>query len=44
MNTKNILIASAIGAVVTVAVSAIPGLACLLCLPYWGGPLLATWF
>jgi hypothetical protein len=46
MNTKNLLIASAIGAVVTTAVVSIPVvnfLVCLVCLPLWGGPLLATW-
>ncbi|HSA99922.1 MAG TPA: hypothetical protein VLE49_04675 [Anaerolineales bacterium] len=46
MNTKNLLIASAIGALVTTAVVSIPGvnlLVCVVCLPLWGGPLLATW-
>ncbi len=46
MNTKNLLIASAIGALVTTAVVSIPVvnfLVCLVCLPLWGGPLLATW-
>ncbi len=47
MNTKNLLIASAIGALVTTVLVSIPGLnvvlACLVCLPLWGGPLLATW-
>ncbi len=47
MNTKNLLIASAIGAVVTTVLVSIPGLnvvlVCLVCLPLWGGPLLATW-
>jgi hypothetical protein len=47
MNTKNLLIASLIGAVVTTALANIPFvnlLNCLLCLPFWGGPLLAAWF
>ncbi len=46
MNTKNLLIASAIGAVVTTVIVSIPFvnfLVCLVCLPLWGGPLLATW-
>jgi hypothetical protein len=46
MNTKNLLIASAVGALVTTAVVSIPFvnfLVCLVCLPLWGGPLLATW-
>ncbi len=46
MNTKNLLIASAIGAVVTTALANIPIISllnCVVCLPFWGGPLLATW-
>ncbi len=43
MNTKNLLLASAIGAVVAVVASAIPGVVCLLCLPYWGAAVLAAW-
>lgn len=46
MNTKNLLIASGIGALVTTIVVSIPVvnfLVCLVCLPLWGGPLLATW-
>ncbi len=46
MNTKNLLIASAVGAVVTAALATIPGvnlLICVVCLPFWGGPLLAAW-
>jgi hypothetical protein len=46
MNTKNLLIASAIGALVTTVIVSIPFvnfLVCLVCLPLWGGPLLATW-
>src|SRR5512146_2594178 len=47
MNTKNLLIASAIGAVVTTALANIPVISllnCVVCLPFWGGPLLATWY
>lgn len=47
MNTRNLLIAGLIGAVVTTALANIPIvnlLNCLLCLPFWGGPLLAVWF
>jgi uncharacterized membrane protein YeaQ/YmgE (transglycosylase-associated protein family) len=47
VNTKNLLIASLIGAVVTTAFANIPIinlLNCLLCAPFWGGPLLAAWF
>src|SRR5512141_2798136 len=43
MNTKNLLIASAIGAVVTTVLAIIPLLSCVVCIPFWGGPLLATW-
>ena len=47
MNTKNLLIASLIGAAVTTFFANVPILNlvnCLVCLPFWGGPLLATWF
>jgi len=47
MNTKNLLIASLIGAAVTAFFANVPLLNlvnCLVCLPFWGGPLLATWF
>ena len=47
MNTKNLLIASLIGAAVTTLFANVPVLNfinCLVCLPFWGGPLLATWF
>lgn len=47
MNTKNLLIASLIGAVVTTFFANVPiinFINCLVCLPFWGGPLLATWF
>ena len=46
MNTKNLLIASVIGAVATTVLVSIPFvnlLVCVVCLPLWGGPLLATW-
>ena len=46
MNTKNLLIASLIGAVVTTFFANVPLVNlvnCLVCLPFWGGPLLATW-
>jgi len=46
MNTKNLLIACLIGAVVTAFFANVPLLNlvnCLFCLPLWGGPLLATW-
>jgi hypothetical protein len=47
MNTKNLFIASLIGALVTTALANIPIvnlLNCLLCLPFWSGPLLAVWY
>jgi hypothetical protein len=47
MNTKNLLIASLIGAVITTAFANIPVinlLNCLLCIPFWGGPLFASWY
>lgn len=47
MNTKNLLIASLIGAAVTTIFANVPILNlvnCLVCLPFWGGPLLAAWF
>jgi hypothetical protein len=47
MNMKNLLIASLIGAAVTTFFANVPVLNlvnCLVCLPLWGGPLLATWF
>jgi len=47
MNTRNLIIASLIGAVVTTALANIPVinlLNCLVCLPFWGGPLLAAWY
>lgn len=47
MNTKNLWIAALIGAVVTTFFANVPLLNlvnCLICLPFWGGPLLAAWF
>lgn len=47
MNTRNLVVASLIGAVVTTALTSIPFvnlLICVVCLPLWGGPLLATWY
>ena len=47
MNTKNLWIAALIGAVVTTFFANFPVinfLNCLVCLPFWGGPLLAVWF
>ncbi len=47
MNTKNLWIAAIIGAVVTTFFANFPiinFLNCLVCLPFWGGPLLAVWF
>jgi hypothetical protein len=47
LNTKNLLIASGIGAVVTTILSNTPILNlvnCLLCTGFWGGSILAVWF
>jgi hypothetical protein len=47
MNTKNLWIASLIGAVITTFFANFPILNltnCLICLPFWGGPLFAVWF
>jgi hypothetical protein len=47
MNTKNLLIAGLIGAVITTVFANVPIVNlfnCLLCLPFWGGPLLAAWY
>ncbi len=47
MNTKNLWIAALIGAVVTTFFANFPIINfvnCLICLPFWGGPLLAVWF
>jgi hypothetical protein len=47
MNTRHLLIASVIGALVTTTFSNAPflnQLNCLIFLPFWIGPLLAAWF
>ena len=47
MNTKNLLIASLIGGVISIALSNIPIISlvnCLLCAGFWGGALFAVWF
>lgn len=47
MNTKNLIIASLLGAIITAVFSVIPVLNllnCLVCLPFWGGPFLAAWY
>lgn len=47
MNTKNLLIASIIGALVTAFLAYVPILnllTCVLCLPFWAGPILGTWY
>jgi hypothetical protein len=47
MNTKNLWIAALIGAVVTTFFANFPVINlvnCLVCLPFWGGPMLAVWF
>lgn len=46
MNTKNLLIVSLVGGLVSTALSNIPFLNlvnCLLCAGFWAGPLLAVW-
>ena len=47
MNTKNLLVASLIGAVVSLVVVNVPFLnilaVCLLCVGFWGSALLAVW-
>ncbi|MFT3895204.1 MAG: hypothetical protein QM730_26560 [Anaerolineales bacterium] len=47
MNTKHLLIASLIGAVITTTFSNAPILNllnCLVCFPFWSGPLFAAWY
>lgn len=47
MKTKNLIIASLLGAIITTVFSVLPGLNllnCLACLPFWGGPFLAVWY
>ncbi len=46
MNAKNLVIASLIGAVLTVFFSTVPILSCtncLLCAPYWASAIFAVW-
>ncbi|OGN91704.1 MAG: hypothetical protein A2Y88_02155 [Chloroflexi bacterium RBG_13_48_10] len=46
MNTKNILIAGLVGAVITLLLTNIPFvnlINCLICAGFWVGPLFATW-
>src|SRR4030042_6329571 len=46
MNTKNILIAGLVGAVITLLLTNIPFVNlvnCLICAGFWVGPLFATW-
>ncbi len=46
MNTKNILIAGLVGAVITLALTNIPFVSlvnCLICAGFWVGPLFGTW-
>ena len=47
MNTKNLIIASLLGAGITTVFSVLPVLNLLnflVCLPFWGGPFLAAWY
>lgn len=47
MNTKNLVIASVIGGLVTAFLAYVPLISllnCLLCLPFWAGPILGTWY
>jgi hypothetical protein len=46
MNTKNLLIASAVGGLATVGLTNIPILnllTCLICVSFWIGPVFAVW-
>jgi hypothetical protein len=46
MNTKNLLIASLVGAFITIVLTNVPIISvvnCLLCAGFWAGPLFATW-
>ena len=46
MNTKNLIIASVVGGLVTLGLTNIPILnllACLICVSFWIGPLFAVW-
>jgi hypothetical protein len=47
MNTKNLIIASLIGGLISIILSNVPILNlvnCLLCAGFWAGPLFAAWF
>jgi hypothetical protein len=47
MNTKNLIIASLIGGLISIVLSNVPILNfvnCLLCAGFWAGPLFAAWF
>jgi len=47
MNTKNLLIASIIGGLVTAFLAYVPIISllnCVICLPFWAGPILGTWY
>jgi hypothetical protein len=47
MNTKNLIIASVIGGLVTAFLAYVPIISllnCVLCLPFWAGPILGTWY
>lgn len=46
MNTKNLIIASVVGGLITVGLTNIPILnllTCLICVSFWIGPLFAVW-
>ena len=47
MNTKELLIAGLLGAIITLLLTNIPFVSlinCLLCVGFWVGPLFAVWF
>ena len=47
MNTKNLIIASLIGGLISIILSNVPIINlvnCLLCAGFWLGPLFAVWF
>lgn len=46
MNTKNLLLASLVGGLITILLTNLPYINiinCLLCVGFWGGPLFAVW-
>jgi hypothetical protein len=46
MNTKNILLAGLVGAIITLVLTNVPFINlvnCLICAGFWVGPLFATW-